>query len=353
MFHMDFSENISMTPKFEVQEHHFNKVQSSLHCTVAYSKNGTQYFYHISDVIKHDVSFVELVVRDLISKHPDASGYIFRSDNCSTQYKCKWVFKMWQQLAVELGIIITTYYGVPGHGKGLVDSMGSFGCKEPLRKTIVTTDSDFSNASEIHEFLVDKFKDDPAKEYILLPISDFMERKDDLVIKACRKLHTIVYCPDGSIKTSRFICSCLNCSVAKFQSCVESKDLKEPDNDENDTDKEEDLDIEQYEISPEFSVEVNTNIAIHSELGSRELFKLCYITEDTKTSNTDVFDSKGHCIPAENKYITVKFYELSDMMPTNGHYVFKLLKNDVFITSDLVFRLFVDLFLLRRIIIFY
>ena len=33
IFHMDFSENISLTPKHEVQDAHFNERQASLHCS--------------------------------------------------------------------------------------------------------------------------------------------------------------------------------------------------------------------------------------------------------------------------------------------------------------------------------
>ena len=60
----------------------------------------------------------------------------FKSDNCSSHYKSKFVFQAWKTLAVSLSIII--YYGVKGHGKGLVDSMSGFGIKTPLKRAIVT-----------------------------------------------------------------------------------------------------------------------------------------------------------------------------------------------------------------------
>ena len=101
---MDFSENIAITPKFECQDAHFNKRQTSLHCCVGYT-DKIRYYYHLSDVMKHNVSYVEAVIRDLLSKNPGQQLYRFKSDNCSTQYKCKWVFSMWNRLATELGVI--------------------------------------------------------------------------------------------------------------------------------------------------------------------------------------------------------------------------------------------------------
>ena len=48
------------------------------------------------------------------------------------------------------------YYGEPGHGRGLVDTMSSFGCKQQLRHEIVTNDSWFQNADNSKEYhLVD------------------------------------------------------------------------------------------------------------------------------------------------------------------------------------------------------
>ena len=116
-FHADFSENLALTPKSECQDAHFNKRQSSLHCAVAHVGDGNhQFHYHLSDNTNHDVTYVRQVVDDLISKYPDAAVYRFKSDNCSAQYKCRWVFGMWQNIALELGKTVITYHGVPGHG---------------------------------------------------------------------------------------------------------------------------------------------------------------------------------------------------------------------------------------------
>ena len=59
IFHMDYSENITGTPKFEPQSAHFSKKQFSLHCTVMHDTNeldepNYKYCYHLSDDTSHD-----------------------------------------------------------------------------------------------------------------------------------------------------------------------------------------------------------------------------------------------------------------------------------------------------------
>ena len=64
---IDFSENIAMKPKFEVQDAHFSGKQYSLHCSVV--EPGIQkYFYHLSDDTTHDPEFVHKVLVDVFDK---------------------------------------------------------------------------------------------------------------------------------------------------------------------------------------------------------------------------------------------------------------------------------------------
>ena len=61
----------------------------------------------------------------------------FKSDNCATQYKSKYVFQQWQSLAKETIKTVIVYYGVSGHGKGLEDAMHGFGVKGPHPTSII------------------------------------------------------------------------------------------------------------------------------------------------------------------------------------------------------------------------
>ena len=57
----------------------------------------------------------------------------FKSDNFSMQYKSKTVFAFWRELALKHQKLFLVFYGVAGHGKGLVDYMSGFGAKTPSR----------------------------------------------------------------------------------------------------------------------------------------------------------------------------------------------------------------------------
>ncbi len=132
---MDFSRNISGTPKYEVQSAYFNKRQHSLHVTVAHeSPEKNKYFYHLSDDMTHDFAFTGTVVKDTILQYKDLNIIRLKLDNCAVQYKLKKVFGFWRNLAKEIKKPIVVYYGVAGHGKGLVDAASGFGNKVLGRK---------------------------------------------------------------------------------------------------------------------------------------------------------------------------------------------------------------------------
>ena len=97
IFHLDFSENITGTPKLEPHSAHFNKNQYSLHCTVGHHINEEDeivnaFYYHLSDDNIHDWSFTGRVIDDLISHGRDDDLIWLKSDNCGYQYKNRNVF---------------------------------------------------------------------------------------------------------------------------------------------------------------------------------------------------------------------------------------------------------------------
>ena len=97
IFHVDYSENISVTPKFEPQDAHFPGNQTSLHCAAVHSPHNAnvQYAYHLSDNKKCDFTFTGVVICDLIAKFnvPDDKFIRIKSDNCGSQYCSLHVFE--------------------------------------------------------------------------------------------------------------------------------------------------------------------------------------------------------------------------------------------------------------------
>ena len=92
------------------------------------------------------------------------------------------------------------YYGVSGHGKGIVDAMSSFGVKEPLRKEIVQKDFWHTSSKDIFNFL-SKEKANEKMMYYHLPNEELEERRKNcgkFPIDGCRKLHMIAFFPNGA-----------------------------------------------------------------------------------------------------------------------------------------------------------
>ena len=65
---LDYSQNLSLRPKDEVQSAHFSGRQFTLHCAIV-EPTEIRYHYHLSDDTKHDAIFVDHVLRDIIEKY--------------------------------------------------------------------------------------------------------------------------------------------------------------------------------------------------------------------------------------------------------------------------------------------
>ena len=129
---LDFSQNLSLRPKDEVQSSHLSGKQFTLHCAIV-EPDQYRYHYHISDDTKHDRFFVDYVVRDIIARYNITDeDFKIQSDNAPTQYKNKHAFSLYQKLADDFNLYIIRTYGASGHGKGVIDAMSSFGAKNIL-----------------------------------------------------------------------------------------------------------------------------------------------------------------------------------------------------------------------------
>ena len=232
-FHLDYSENLSTTPKYEPQDSHFNNKQTSLHCAVVYLEDGNgnihpTYAFHFSDDKTHDNVFTEAVVRDLLRRYPSYSAHSvlrLKSDNCTAQYCCRYLFWFYQVLAREINMTIIIYFGINGHGRGLVDACSSFGVKGPLRRAIITRDYYYETTDGLIEFLeaeqIEK-ADEEKYYYAHLDSSEWSGKRSsrsELIIIGCQKMRMISFFPNGYFQTRRHMCSCQKCSLGRFNEC--------------------------------------------------------------------------------------------------------------------------------------
>ena len=156
VLHLDFSMNIAITPKKEVQAAHFSGKQYSLHCLILTNeKLGiNHYIYHLSDDTRHDWAFVHEILHDVFIQYDiKQQTVIIKSDNYSEQYKCLNTFGSMVSLCDEFGLTVIRVYSPAGHGKGTIDAMSSFGVKSILMRDIVGQDVFFANSQEIVDHL--------------------------------------------------------------------------------------------------------------------------------------------------------------------------------------------------------
>ena len=143
--HSDYSENMSQMQKEEAQLCHFSKTSYSLHCTVEHINREKHpsilspycYLYHFSDDMKHDYAFTATVAHTCLALNDLPQIIRQKSNNCGTQYKSRYVFGEYQKMAIQIDQKVIIYYGLSGHGKGLVDAMSAFSMKGPLLKVVV------------------------------------------------------------------------------------------------------------------------------------------------------------------------------------------------------------------------
>ena len=89
---LDFSQNLALRPKDEVQSAHFSGKQFTLHCSIV-GPVGYRYHFYFSDGTTHDLVFVDQVLRELIRKYDIKNQNLWiQSDNAPTQYKNKYAF---------------------------------------------------------------------------------------------------------------------------------------------------------------------------------------------------------------------------------------------------------------------
>ena len=310
---MDYSVNIKLVEKNQAQSANYSGRQQTLHDSLIQLPNKQfRYVYHLSDDTNHDSVMTEQVIAGIIESHPEviAPGrLLLRSDNCSTQYKSRFVFKSLLNFSCRHNIRIDFFYGEAGHGRGLVDAMAWFGCKGPLRKSILTEDSWYSNAGEMVEYLSKRFEDDDSKEYHLIDEKSTAELRkagrEERAVPGCKAAHVISFFPDGqSVHTWKTIKEFLETSDEVTSAVVE---------DVEDVDDEETLQeityVETIEHEDRFHlIELNSFVAIRPIAKSFEQFHLYKVVNKLRATQHMHDVSGEHSILKDEPYIVGQWY---------------------------------------------
>jgi hypothetical protein len=360
VLHLDYSENISIAPKNEVQSAHYSSRQYTLHCCVMFEPadidSTTQkhkFIYHLSDDTNHDAIMTFTVIEDIIEKKPTVisnGNLVIRSDNCSTQYKSKFVFGQMEQISKKYEINIFWFYGAPGHGRGLVDCMSSFGCKAPLKSAIITEDEFFSCAKDMHSYLKNHFKDEDNKMYswidqevTALQRTTAKELRPQIQIHGCSKLHLIAVSPTGEW-LKKMILTPSDSKIMNLEMDIEDATLDELiddglENEENEDTLTADM-IRGGDLKFE-SITENSFITLLSSSSGFEQFYLIKVLEKGVAEKL-LIDKHGHNIEAGHRYILGSYYEKTNEKQHSVYYKQSKKFHNVLIHIDEVCSVGVD-----------
>ena len=86
---MNFSENIALKTKQEVQEAHFSGKHYTLYCSI-FQPGDNKFVHHVSDDTIHNLSFVRQVLKDIFDRwNIRNETTIIKSDKAPARYKKK------------------------------------------------------------------------------------------------------------------------------------------------------------------------------------------------------------------------------------------------------------------------
>ena len=344
---LDFSENIAIKPKFEVQVAHFSGKQYTLHCSIV-EPGMNKYVYHLCHDMKHDPVFVSEVLEDIFTKrNSKIETVIIKSENAPTQYKNQYAFFLLPQIANKYNATISRIYGAAGHGKGLKDAMSSFGVKGILRRHIIGNDEWFSNSAEICDYL--NLRGDSHMSYTSIeskaPDQKRMEKKG-LVINGCMIQHMLIFKPHcNDVVAKQYLCDCKMCLSLSFDKCENTKNLNDNSileeissvNNDNEWFCDSDETINKSYILK--FVDVPSFVAVLSNNLNEPVYFIR--VEEKGIAECELKDRFGHVVLVGEPHFKVNY--LQKIRPRNiSKFQFKLLLNLVYLEPDEVYQPFVE-----------
>ena len=253
-------------------------------------------FAIMEDIIENELSVI------------DSGSLGLRSDNCSTQYKSRFVFHLMKMIAAKYNIRVTWFHGEAGHGHGLVDAISCFGCKGPLRWAIVTENRWFDTVEEMRDYLRTLSQEGDRKYITIDPVVTANQRRKirkEHKTEGCQKMHMISVNADGELTTRIFMDSTdENLINLNFDDGEADENINLPPEIENmygdDVLDEEDNGV--VEKDTLFSYP-NTFIGLQSPPNSLESFYVVKVLSKGLDEH-DISDQFGHTVLAGEQYVS-------------------------------------------------
>ena len=224
---IDFSENLKIPIKYEPQSLHWSHEQLTVHSGILKFKGEKFYHPYVSNDRKHDPYIVEEVLHQMLTSTDieNSDTMIIESDNCLQQYKSATHFGILQEICNKYVKKIIRVYSIAEHRKGEVDHVGGL-AKTAVRRA-VSSFSTFSNASDVVDFLIDKFGEIEHPKYVIKEIDykttdshrDNGKFKSFHTIDGSNAFQVMVFQPgSNTVKAANRLCLCDVCNT-EYGSC--------------------------------------------------------------------------------------------------------------------------------------
>ena len=300
-----------------------------------------RYHYHLSDNTKCHPFFVDVVLRDIISKYKIQNENLrIQSDNAPSQYKNKHAFSLYQKLAEDFNLGIIRTYGAAGHGKGVIDAMSSFDAKNILCHDIVTQNIFFNDSESITNYLAMK---KPEFSYTNLPELSIITKHNlphiPKEIKDCMKPHMMIYESGKEVMVKEYICECDPCRRFDFEECENDSKEEHSEVEIDDYFADEELDSYQEEQIFDF-IEIPSFATLFTGVSCEPLYFVKVVSKGI--ADERLSDSWAHLILPKSRYFTGHYLKLacSRNILTEK---FDLIPLTVYITPDEIYDSYIEI----------
>lgn len=169
----DFSENYSFVLQDEVQSHHWNNQQATIHPFVIYYKEDGELkhlsFVVISEDLRHDSITVSLFISKMIDflrteQSMSVNKIYFISDGAASQYKNRKNFASLCHFKQKYNIVVEWHFFATSHGKGPCDAIGGTLKRMATRASLAKErEHPIKNARELYDWAQMRYEEELTK----------------------------------------------------------------------------------------------------------------------------------------------------------------------------------------------
>lgn len=219
----DFAENYSFVLQDEVQSHHWNVQQATIHPFVIYFKENMQVkhfsFIIISEELRHDSVAVNLFISKMvaflrINQSKVIKKIYFMSDGAASQYKNRKNFASLCKFQSKYDIEAEWHFFATSHGKGPCDAIGGTIKRMATRASLAKErEHPIKNARELFNWASNRKEQELTKlSFGFATTEEYESMASELnelynnakSIQGTQKLHSFIPVSESKIKAKRY-----------------------------------------------------------------------------------------------------------------------------------------------------